>query len=188
MAFLAQIIWMILTTISNATASPREIEMERMISVSGSPGQSGNSGQSGQSGHSAQAGHSRGFSEEWLNWELIDTKTKKKDHKLLWYTFILADEFLCIRASPIKPISCRIHVNAVLVLTVRLTAHPALKWEGCPISPLEDVCLILILVAPNPGIAREGVQKIVCCNVRHTGKVSNSVVRSYVYAMPPKIL
>ena len=88
MAFLAQIIWMILTTISNATATPREIEMERMISVSGSPGQSGNSGQTGQSGHSAQAGHSRGFSEEWLNWELIDTKTKKNDHKLLWYLYI----------------------------------------------------------------------------------------------------
>ena len=166
MAFLAQIIWMILTTISNATASPREIEMERMISVSGSPGQSGNSGQSGQSGHSAQAGHSRGFSEEWLNWE---TQKQRINTINFCDTFILADEFLCIRASPIKPISCWIHVNSVLVLTVRLTAHPALKWEGCPISPLEDVCLILILVAPNPGIVREWLQKVVCCNVRHTG-------------------
>ena len=64
MAFLAQI--MIMTIISNATASPREIEMERMISVHGSEsaGQSGRSGQTGQSGHSTQVGHTRGFSEE----------------------------------------------------------------------------------------------------------------------------
>ena len=50
MAFLAQIIWMILTTISNATASPREIEMERIISVHGSAGQSQSGIVRGQSG------------------------------------------------------------------------------------------------------------------------------------------